>query len=91
MKSFILGPKIVVKDLKEWNETKEKFFEVKGEAKNISNISLNGRKIYLSGNGSFKENLILASGINYIKISAEDKFGHKAEKMYYVIYKEKNN
>lgn len=91
LKSFILGPKIVVKNLKEWSETKEKFFEAEGEARNISNFSLNGRKIFLSGSGNFKENLILASGINYIKISAEDKFGHKAEKMYYVIYKEKNN
>ena len=86
LKNFILGPKIIVKNLKEWSETKEDFFEINGKALNASNISLNGRKIFLSGNGDFKENLLLARGINYIKISAEDKFGHKMEKRYYVAY-----
>jgi len=84
LKNFILGPKIIVKNLKEWSETKEDFFEINGVVLNASNVFLNGRKIFLSGKDSFKENLILAPGINTLQFSAEDKFGHKTKKVYYI-------
>lgn len=85
-KNFILGPEIIVKNLNEWNKTKENFFEIEGKARNISNFYLNGRKIYLSENGSFKENILLASGVNTLLFESEDKFGHKIKKVYYVVY-----
>lgn len=86
LKNYLSGPKIFVNNLKEWNFTDNDFFELSGTGKNILNLSINGRKSFLSENGNFKENFILATGMNYIEILAEDKFGHKTEKMYYVIY-----
>lgn len=86
MKSFLSGPQILVKDLKEWNEANSNFFEVNGIVKNISSFYFNGRKVFVDKEGNFYENLILARGINYLKFSAEDKFGNKKEKIFYVVY-----
>lgn len=86
LKNYLSGPKIFVNNLKEWNFTDNDFFEISGTGKNILNLSINGRKTFLNENGYFKENFILANGMNYIEILAEDKFGHKTEKTYYVIY-----
>ncbi len=61
--------------------------EISGTAKNINNISLNDRKIFVDEQGNFKEHLLLSYGYNAIVIKAGDKFGRKTEKILEVIYK----
>lgn len=86
LKNYFRGPEIILNNLKEWNLTNNDFFEINGSAKNISDFFLNGRKVFMNGNGDFKENLVLAPGLNILQIKADDKFGNKIEKYYYVIY-----
>lgn len=86
-KNYFSGPKIALNNLKEWTKTSDPFFEIKGTAKNFSEFYLNGRKIFTRENGFFKEDFVLASGLNIVQLKAHDKFGHKLEKYYYVVYK----
>lgn len=86
LKNYFWGPEIILNDFTEWNLTDNVFFEIKGSAKNISDFFLNGRKIFLNGGGDFKENLVLAPGLNILQIKARDRFGNKIEKYYYVVY-----
>lgn len=56
------------------------FFEnselaVEGRVRNASYIFLNGRRILTDEKGFFKENFILASGVNAIALKAENKYG----------------
>jgi len=71
--------------LAEYSAANEEFFEIEGTAKNISEFYLNGRKVFTNENGVFKENLLLAKGINTIQIKAKDKFNHQTVKYYHII------
>lgn len=86
LKNYFWGPKIILNNLTEWNLTNNDFFEIQGSTKNISDFFLNGRKVFINGVGDFKENLVLAKGLNILQIKARDRFGNKIEKYYYVVY-----
>ncbi|MBI2627825.1 MAG: hypothetical protein HYW71_00095 [Candidatus Niyogibacteria bacterium] len=48
---------------------------VAGKVKNASYIFLNGRRIFTDEKGFFKENFIMATGVNAISLKAENKYG----------------
>lgn len=85
-KDFLRGPRISVKNLAEYSAADNKFFEIEGRARNISELYLNARKIFVDKKGNFKENLLLAKGINGIQLKAKDKFGHQIVKYFFVIF-----
>lgn len=62
--------------------------EVKGVAKNISELYLNDRPLYTDKSGNFGDALLLIPGYNIIKLNAKDKFGARTEKKIEIIYKE---
>lgn len=86
LRNFLVGPKISIVNLEEYGATNDPFFEIKGKAKNVSNLNLNGRKIFTDRNGYFKENLLLAPGTNFLQLKAEDKFGRELTKQYHIFF-----
>ena len=64
--------------------------EIKGNAKNATYLSLNGREIFIDKEGSFNEKVALLPGYSVLTLDAEDKFGNHAEKKFEVVYKENN-
>jgi hypothetical protein len=60
---------------------------IKGVAKNVSFITLNGDQIFTDENGNFSEDRIISTGYNVITVNARDKFGKKVEKVLYITYK----
>ena len=50
---------------------------VKGEARGVNSLDLNGRQIFTAEGGKFEEELILPYGFNIIVVSAEGRFGKK--------------
>jgi hypothetical protein len=86
-KNFLEGPKINVEFPSDRQTISNSYIEVKGSAKNISKITLNGRQIFTDKNGFFKENLLLASGYNIIQIEASDKFGRNITKQLQTVLK----
>jgi hypothetical protein len=83
----VFGPRIVVLSPKNGSLISNSLTEITGVAKNINDISMNDRKIFVDEQGNFKEEVLLSYGYNAITIKASDKFGRTAEKIVEVIYK----
>ena len=72
-RDFIEGPVIIVHS-PDSGETFESLVQITGEARHISNITLNDRKIFIDEEGLFSEQLLLFEGYNIITIEASDRF-----------------
>lgn len=86
-RDFLTGPKITIESPKDGQTVSSSYLEVRGTAKNISSIRMNGRQIFVDESGIFKENLLLAMGYNIIEVSAEDKFGREVKENRKVVLK----
>jgi len=60
--------------------------DISGTVKNVKNITINGRPISISEDGSFTERLLLSKGYNRFVFEAEDKFYRKKTEILEVIY-----
>lgn len=87
IQKVVLGPRIEVLSPTNGILVSNPFTEISGIAKNIKEINLNDRKIFIDEQGNFKEELLLAYGYNVMILKASDKFGRKTEKVIEVIYK----
>jgi len=70
------------------NRDNSSIAEIKGNAKNATHISLNGREIFINKEGFFTEPIALLPGFSVMTLEAQDKFGNRAEKKFEVVYKE---
>jgi len=61
---------------------------VYGKAIKATRLTLNGREIFIDGDGNFSEKVAILSGLSIITIRAEDKFGKVTEKKFKIV---KNN
>lgn len=58
--------------------TSAPFVVIKGKAENITAITLNGRTIFTSDDGSFEDSVVLQNGYTIVTIEAVDRYGHHA-------------
>lgn len=72
-RNLISGPRIKVSSI--LKEAPRSSIEIAGVAKNISFLTLNGRKIFIDERGNFKEEIVLLSGLNIIELRGKDRFG----------------
>lgn len=87
IQKIIFGPKIEIFSPKNGALVATSPIEIIGLAKNIKDISLNDRKIFIDEAGNFKEKLLLSEGYNVFVLKASDKFERKTEKIIEIIYK----
>ncbi len=59
---------------------------IKGYAKNISYINMNGKQIFTDQSGKFSEETLLAEGLNIISIVTKDKYERENEKILRLVY-----
>jgi len=90
-RSLIAGPQINIEEPKNGTEVTETLLQIKGRAKNVSFISMDGRQIYIDNDGIFREKLLIEEGYNIIKFSATDKFGREESKILELVLKERSN
>jgi len=60
---------------------------VAGTAKNITEISINGRQIHTDAEGLFEESLVLPSGYTIMTVHAKDRYGRTVSVTKELIYK----
>ncbi|MBX4195718.1 hypothetical protein KW796_02050 [Candidatus Parcubacteria bacterium] len=84
-RSLILGPIINIDTPKDGSLADAGAITVSGTGKNISFISLDDRQIYTDTGGRWSEKLIVAQGINIIKVKARDRFGREKEVLVRVV------
>jgi len=85
-KELFFGIKIRDVNLQNGIKVADSSFEITGNARNATNLYLNGREISVDQKGNFKEYIALLSGYNVVDIKARDKFGNIDEKNYKIIY-----
>ena len=84
-RSMLYGPQIVIGSDKVIT-VEEKLIEIQGTVKNVVEISLNGRTIFIDDTGHFSEQLLLANGLNHFTLEARDKFNRKTQEKLEVVY-----
>ncbi len=86
IKDFAIGPEIKLNSPLDGASAKTDLIMIKGKAERISEIFINGRKIFTDEAGNFNEPYLLASGYNLLEIMAQDKFGRKVEKKVQLVF-----
>ena len=80
LKDLLTGPQITIISPSDGVTIKKSLVNVKGRAERISQIYLNGKKIFTDEQGNFNEPYLLASGYNLLEIIARDQFGRQITK-----------
>ncbi len=84
---FLVGPPNLAINLKEDLITKEEIITLKGKTDSRVDLTINGENIYVSPDGDFSKNVLLASGINIIEVKVINNFG-KTTKIIRQIFKQ---
>ena len=90
-REYLRGPVIAVEEPKNGALSTTSLITVRGNARNISFLTLNGRQIFTDEQGRFREALLLQNGYNIMTIEAKDRFGHRMEKRLELVYKPLQN
>ncbi len=85
-RDLAFGVKIKNVNIVDGAKMTESVMEVKGNARNATNLVLNGREISIDQAGNFDETIALLPGYNIIGIKAQDKFGYVDKKNYKLMY-----
>ena len=83
-RGILFGPSITVTS--QVTEVHDPFIIIKGQADRISSLSMNGRSIAVTEDGSFAEPYLLAPGYNRIVLDARDKYGRSRSQAIEVVY-----
>lgn len=86
VKNLAIGPEITLYSPTDGASTKTDLVNIKGKAERISQIFLNGKKIYTDEAGNFNEQYLLASGYNLLEVSANDQFGRQVAKKLQLVF-----
>jgi len=82
---MIEGPQIIL-DYEPARVQNERIITLSGTAKNITEITLNGRQIFTDEYGYFNEALVLENGYTIITIAAVDRYGRRTQVVRPFIY-----
>lgn len=88
---YLNGPKIVISSPTNGDTMLKPLIQIDGNAKNISQISLNDASIFVDSKGDFHQRTLLLPGYNILTVKAQDKFGKKVEKSIELFYKQTQN
>ena len=83
-RGILMGPSITVTP--RVLETTSAYIKIQGTAKRISSLTMNGKAVDVTEDGSFSESYVLVPGYNRIALDAKDKYGKRAERIIEVIY-----
>lgn len=84
---FLSGPRITIDEPKNGQIFENPLIEVKGTAKNVAFLKLNGRAIFVDKQGNFYEKILLLPGYNIMTLTAEDRFKKSVEEQMHFFFK----
>lgn len=94
LRKIISGPKLTLMCGNEKNidascayiQSDANIYKLTGKTKNVSDIIIGDRKIYIDVTGDFQEDILLYPGINLITIKSLDRFGKEVKKEVSIYY-----
>lgn len=87
-KDLIFGVQLKVSGITEYESRTNPLVTLSGNAQRAVELTIDGRKIFITEDGTFNEKLLLLPGLNIITVQATDKFGKSKENIYHVNLKE---
>jgi len=87
MRNLIEGPQIVITAPENGRTVDSSLINIRGETRNITSISLNGRTIFTDEDGHIQERVLLSYGYNVLEFRAQDRFGREIKKVLELVYK----
>ena len=75
------GPELTIFSPKDYAVVTDQLVEINGQARNISGLTINGRPIMTTPDGSFSDKLLLSNGHNTIEIKVFNKFNQENKKI----------
>lgn len=88
-RSILYGPQIMVATPTVPASVSEPLVHIRGSARNIVILRMNGVPVSVTETGNFDEALLLAPGYNKVVLSASDKLGRTTEQVLEIIYSER--
>lgn len=75
MRGLINGPQIIVDSPINGSSSTSPLVTIRGQARQVARLFLNGEKLTTDRTGHFESQLLLAQGYNIIQLDGEDLFG----------------
>jgi hypothetical protein len=79
-RAYLDGPVITLESPAPGVVLEQPLFTVSGTIRNAAFISLNGRQIYTTEEGFFREQLLAPLGYTIVTLKVRDRFGHSEER-----------
>lgn len=97
LRRVVGGPKLTLNCMDDKNvdsdcnyiQSDKNIYKMSGNTKNVSDIIIGDRKIYIDIKGGFQEDILLYPGINLITIKSLDRFGKEVKKEVSIYYNSK--
>lgn len=86
-REYLRGPVITILEPPNGLMSTTSLVALRGTARNVSFLTLNGRQIFTDERGVFRESLLLQDGYNIMTLEAKDRFGHVETKRLELVYK----
>jgi len=86
LRKVISGPELTLECNCDYIQSDKNTFKLSGKTKNVSEIIIGDRKIFIDIKGGFQENILLYPGVNLITIKSSDKFGKEVKKEVSIYY-----
>jgi len=84
-RNMLYGPQIILQS-NDAITVHDELIEISGTVKNVVEITLAGRPVFIDDTGLFTEKLLLAEGLNRFTFEARDKFDNKKSETLEVVY-----
>lgn len=78
---LIGGPELIINSPKNNITVTDSLLEIKGQVRNLSGLTINGRPVMITTDGLFNDKLLLLDGYNTIEVKVKNKFGQKTEEI----------
>ncbi len=91
MQNFLEGPRIEIFSPENGSTITNSFFNITGQARNISFLYLNDGQIFVDEEGNFSESLLAYPGYNIITLRARDKFEREITESLEIVFDAPNN
>ena len=82
---LIEGPELTIFSPKNHAVVENSLLEIRGQVKNISGLTINGRPIMITPDRLFSDKLLLAYGYNTIELKVINRFGQENRKIIEIV------
>lgn len=86
-REYLRGPMLAIEEPLNGSLSTTSIVILRGYARNVSFLTLNGRQIFTDERGRFNESLLLPDGYSIMLLEAKDRFGHVVEERLELVYK----